>query len=92
MGFVPPFTEGGRPKRSDPPHPALSNFFLLPLRPLLPIPHFAVRFPLASLAAVFHIASGGGEFFPAVSADTFPLPAFRRLLPVEFRPAPWTAK
>ena len=46
-----------------------------------------MRFPLASLTAVFYIVPGGGEHFPTVSADTFPLSAFRRLLPVEFRSA-----
>ena len=59
---------------------------------LLPIPHFAVRFPLASLTAVFHIVPGRGERFPTVSEDTFPLSAFRRLLPVEFCPAVRRAK
>ena len=77
----------GGPKISAPPHPVLYGFCSLLLCPLLSIPHFAVRFPLTSLTAVFHIASGGGKCFPAVSADTFPLSAFRRLLPVEFRPA-----
>ena len=65
----------------------LYGFCFLLLGPLLPIPHFAVRFPLASLTAVFHIASGRGEHFPAVPADTFTHPACRCLLPVEFRPA-----
>ena len=46
-----------------------------------------MRFPLASLTAVFYIVSGRGEHFPAVPADTFAAPACRRLLPIEFRPA-----
>ena len=70
-------------------HPILClyGFCLLSLSPLLPVPHFTVRFPLASLTAVFHIASGRGEHFPAVSADTFTAPARRRFLAVKFRPA-----
>ena len=45
-----------------------------------------MRFPLASLTAVFYIVSSGGEHFPAIPADTFTHPACRRLLPVKFRP------
>ena len=73
----------GGPSIPDPPIPFLYGFCFL----LLPIPHFAVRFPLASLTAVFHIVSGGGKCFPAVSADTFTASSRRCFLPVEFRPA-----
>jgi len=92
MGFSLPSIGQGGPKISDPPHLVLYGFCSLLLRPLLPIPHFAVRFPLVSLTAVFHIASGRGEHFPAVPADTFTAPACRRFLPVEFSPASRTAK
>ena len=70
----------------------LYGFCFLFIRPLLPIPHIAVRLPLASLTAIFYIASGRGKCFPAVSTDTFTDPARRRFLTVEFRPAVWTAK
>lgn len=82
-GIFPSFHRSGRPSIPDPPIPFLYGFCFL----LLPIPHFAVRFPLASLTAVFHIASGGGKCFSAVSVDAFAAPACRRFLPVEFRPA-----
>ena len=91
-GIFPSFHETRRVKKSDPPHPVLYGFSFLFPGPLLPILHFTVRFPLASLAAVFHIVPGRDEHFPTVSADTFPLSAFRRLLPVEFSPASRTAK
>ena len=90
--FSPLSIEQDGPKQSDPPCLALPVFCFLFPGLLLPIPHFAVRFPLASHAAVFHIVSGCGERFPAVFADAFPLSAFRRLLPVEFSPASRTAK
>ena len=85
--ITPPFMERGRSKYLTRPIPCLYGFCFLLLRPLLPIPHFAVRFPLASLTAVFHIVSGRGECFPAVFANTVPFSSFRHLLPVEFCPA-----
>ncbi len=90
--FSPLSIEQDGPKVFDPSHPVLYGFrFLFPgLLPL--ISHFAVRFPLASPTAVFHIVPGRGERFPAVSADTFTHPACRRLLPVKFCPAIRRAK
>ena len=92
-GIIPSFHRTGRAKNICPaPSSCLYDFCFLFLCPLLPIPHFTVCFPLTSLAAVFHIVPGRSERFSTVSADTFPLSAFRRLLPVEFRPAPRTTK
>ena len=92
MGFSLPSIEQGGPKCLTRPILGLYGFcFLLP-GSLLPIPHFAMGLPLASLAAVFHIASGRGERLPAVSANTFAHPACCRLLAVKFRPAIRRAK
>ena len=87
-GVFPSFHRTGQAKKDlTRPIPYLYDFCALVLRPLLPIPHFTVRFPLASLTAVFHIVSGRGECFPAVFANTVPFSSFRHLLPVKFRPA-----
>ncbi len=87
-GVFPSFHRTGQAKNICPaPSLCLYDFCALFIRPLLPIPHFAMRFPLASLTAVFHIVPGCGKCLPAVSADAFAAPACRRFLPVEFRPA-----
>ena len=61
-GVFPSFHRTGQAKKDlTRPIPYLYDFCVLVLRPLLPIPHFTVRFPLASLAAVFHIVPGRGK-------------------------------
>ena len=51
-----------------------------------------MRFPLASLTAIFYIPSGRDKCLSAVSADTFTGSVRRRFLTVEFCPAVLTAE